>query len=48
MAIGLLAFGFAGLCAVVAMIGSAFPQDKSRQAATDYRKIYAATLPREL
>ena len=48
MAIGFLAFGFAGLCAVVAMIGSAFPQNKPRQAAADYNKIYAATLPREL
>lgn len=48
MAIGFLAFGFAGLCAVVAMIGSAFPQDKPRQAAADYRKIYRDAMPREL
>ena len=48
MAIGFLAFGFAGLCAVVAMIGSAFPQDKPRQAAADYNKIYRDIMPREL
>lgn len=50
MNIGYLAFGFAGICGLVSLIGAALPganQKPARQAA-DYLKIYEALSPKEI
>lgn len=48
MIIGVLALGFAGVCAVVSFIGSAIPQAQPVKPAADYRNIYRALGPKEL
>ena len=48
MAIGLLAFGFAGLCGAVALIGTAHPEREQAPQQIDYKKIYRAEFPVEL
>lgn len=47
MNIGLLAFGFAGICGLVSLIGAACPNEPPRRSA-DYQKIYEALSPKEI
>lgn len=50
MAIGYLSLCFAGLCAVVYLIGSTIPAnyEKPVKPAADYNNIYRALSPKEL
>lgn len=48
MGIGILSLIVAGACGVVAAIGSLCPARPEVTRKTDYIKIYAAAMPREL
>jgi hypothetical protein len=47
MNIGFLAFGFAGVCGLVSLIGAAFQNEPPRRSA-DYQKIYEGLNPKEI
>ena len=47
MNIGLLAFGFAGICGLVSLIGAAC-QEPPGKPEPNYSKIYEAISPKEL
>lgn len=48
MNIGFLSLGFAAVCAVGFLIGSAFLPEEPRRVEVDYRRIYADMMPREI
>lgn len=47
MGIGLLAFGFAGICGLVSLVGAACRNETPRRSA-DYTEIYRAMSPKEI